>query len=129
MFLSGDVHFAEVAQETCTNAEGNAVALVDFTSSGLSHAWAGPGNYPQPYAVALLAKYVYQLYASILHVLASDPRPVARYAGLNYGGKQTLHCLQHPNQHMPIRFIPSWRVKQSCHPGADVRAPEVTDEC
>lgn len=40
LFISGDIHFAELNRLTCP---GMGYPMWDFTSSGLTHSWGGPG--------------------------------------------------------------------------------------
>ena len=41
LLLSGDVYFTELSEMRCTSASGRR-RLLEFTSSGLTHAWHGP---------------------------------------------------------------------------------------
>jgi alkaline phosphatase D len=42
VFISGDVHIAELHRVTCGAVLGGRVPLYDLTSSGLTHSWNGP---------------------------------------------------------------------------------------
>lgn len=95
MLLSGDVHFSEVVEERCSSGRGGgAVSVVEFTSSGLTHAWAGPLNWPSSskflfgYTIPvfpLVLGYAFRLYGLCISLLGSDPHTKGRYGGLSYG--------------------------------------------
>ena len=89
LLLSGDVHFAEVSACEQTNTFDNAnKTVVEFTSSGLTHAWAGsPLNWPRPLAMALLFRYAWILWDWI----GVNPWRLAAYPNLNYGEIEINH--------------------------------------
>ena len=55
--------------------------VLEFTSSGLTHAWAGPLNWPKPMPAPLLFRSFYYLWAMI----GIHPWRVHAYPGLNFG--------------------------------------------
>ena len=55
--------------------------LLEFTSSGLTHAWAGPWNWPKPVPVALLFRVAWWAWSKI----GVNPWRVEAYPGLNFG--------------------------------------------
>lgn len=92
LLLSGDVHYAELSEETCievhddggTDSDGvNTFRLIEFTSSGLTHAWAGsPLNWPKPYPFApLLFRYLWWWW----NIAGVHPWRSMAYAGMNFG--------------------------------------------
>ena len=84
MLLSGDVHFAELSEMVCTTscADGKAQRrLIEFTSSGLTHAWAGPLNWPKPMPAPLVFRYFWYLW----NFVGVHSHRVDAYPGLNFG--------------------------------------------
>jgi hypothetical protein len=85
ILLSGDVHFAEMSEMVCTNKSNmngeKHHRVLEFTSSGLTHAWAGPLNWPKPMPAPLLFRSFYYLWAMI----GIHPWRVHAYPGLNFG--------------------------------------------
>ena len=85
ILLSGDVHFAELSEMVCTNKSNvngeKHHRVLEFTSSGLTHAWAGPLNWPKPMPAPLLFRSFYYLWAMI----GIHPWRVHAYPGLNFG--------------------------------------------
>ena len=95
VLLSGDVHYAEMSESFCYDSVeageggvgdgGEAMSpprrLLEFTSSGLTHAWAGPWNWPKPVPVALLFRLAWWAWSKI----GVNPWRVEAYPGLNFG--------------------------------------------
>eukprot|EP00943_MAST-04B_sp_MAST-4B-sp1_P009137 g9137.t1 len=86
ILLSGDVHFAEVSEMICWTSNNNIDEpsrrrLVEFTSSGLTHAWAGPLNWPKPMPSPLIFRSLWYFW----HILGIHPWRVVAYPGLNFG--------------------------------------------
>ncbi len=82
MLLSGDVHFAELSEIVCTSTGAKKERhLMEFTSSGLTHAWAGPYNWPKPMPAPVIFRGFWHLWKLVgIHPWRSDV-----YAGLNFG--------------------------------------------
>ena len=84
MLLSGDVHFAELSEIVCTSVNHQIKGerrLVEFTSSGLTHAWAGPYNWPRPMPAPVIFRGFWHLW----ELIGIHPWRVDVYAGLNFG--------------------------------------------
>lgn len=89
MLLSGDVHFAEFSEAVCTttgadnndNGRKAQSRLIEFTSSGLTHAWAGPLSWPKPMPAAVLSKCLWYLWDFV----GIHSHRVDAYPGLNFG--------------------------------------------
>eukprot|EP00944_MAST-04C_sp_MAST-4C-sp1_P009933 g9933.t1 len=82
MLLSGDVHFAELSQIVCTSTDTKKERrLMEFTSSGLTHAWAGPYNWPKPMPAPVIFRGFWHLWKFV----GVHPWRLDAYAGLNFG--------------------------------------------
>ena len=84
MILSGDVHFAELSEATCIGA--NEGTLIEFTSSGMTHAWQGEKmNWPKP----ILASYIMRWSWGFLHRVCGywgvHRYRTAAFGGTNFG--------------------------------------------
>ena len=78
----GRRHFAEVSEIVCTSTGAKKERhLMEFTSSGLTHAWAGPYNWPKPMPAPVIFRGFWHLWKLVgIHPWRSDV-----YAGLNFG--------------------------------------------
>ena len=101
ILLSGDVHFAEISE--CGVANGVASGddgqpggeknhpkdaglpksfrLLEFTSSGMTHAWAGPWNWPKPMPAPIVFQWVWWWWRRV----GVHPWRTAVFPGLNFG--------------------------------------------
>eukprot|EP00946_MAST-07B_sp_MAST-7B-sp1_P000598 g598.t1 len=90
VLLSGDVHFAEVSACYSTSMRNRTKKkkVVEFTSSGLTHAWASSAmNWPKPMAAALVFRCAWYLWSCI----GVHPWRVKAYPGLNFGEIEVDH--------------------------------------
>ena len=87
ILLSGDVHYAEVSSEVCTfeNTDDTKRAI-EFTSSGLTHAWNGPLNWPKPMPAPLAFRFAWFLW----NFVGINPWRTHAYPGLNFGEIELL---------------------------------------
>jgi len=107
LLLSGDVHFAELSEAACFGGAGahstDATAspteerthverthveryarvgrLLEFTSSGLTHAWSEGWSWPRPWPLPLLFRLGWWLWS----LVGVHPWRLAAYPGLNVG--------------------------------------------
>jgi hypothetical protein len=76
VFLSGDVHFAELNEARCRSSIAD-VKLPEVTSSGITHAWTGPVGSP-PFVLSWLM----QLYFWLVPI--DYNLPGSQYLGVNF---------------------------------------------
>ena len=91
LILSGDVHFAEISECVLVEEKEDDEAdeknsgpgrLLEFTSSGLTHAWAGSGwNWPKPLPAAVLFRYAWHFW----NTFGPSPWRLEAFPGMNYG--------------------------------------------
>ena len=84
MILSGDVHFAELSEATCTGA--NEDKLIEFTSSGMTHAWQGEKmNWPKPILASYIMRWSWGILNRVCGYWGVHRYRTAAFGGTNFG--------------------------------------------
>ena len=81
MILSGDVHFAELSEATCIEGK-----LIEFTSSGMTHAWQGEKmNWPKPILASYIMRWSWGFLNRVCGYWGVHRYRTAAFGGTNFG--------------------------------------------